>query len=38
MRDAAVAYSNGKLMIDTIPAIKESISQIAHNLLKDTAI
>jgi MinD superfamily P-loop ATPase len=38
MRDAAVAYSNGKLMIDSIPEIKNAITTIANNLLKEAAL
>jgi len=35
MRDAAVAYSNGNLMIDTLPEIKNSVNQIITKLLKE---
>ncbi len=38
MRDAAVAYSNGNLMVDTIPEIKKAIETIGNNLLKEETL
>ena len=38
MRDAAVAYSNGKLMVDSIPQIREAVKTIGNNLLKEDAL
>lgn len=34
MRDAAVAYSKGELMVDSIPEIRDAIGSIAINLLE----
>ena len=34
MRDAAIAYSNGNLMVDTIPVIEDSINHIGNTLFK----
>jgi len=34
MRDAAVAYSKGELMVDSIPEIRDAIGTIAINLLE----
>ena len=38
MRDAAVAYSKGELMVDSIPEIRDAIGAVANYLSEKTAL